>query len=79
MWAEPGAILVVPETAMEIWRAGYPRVTDEGTVISTNQTRGSVGLTPSVTPFGTPDQAHKECSLSLAHTSGAHPSVFRMY
>jgi len=79
VWAEPRAILVAPETAMEIWGTGYPGVTDKEIVISTNQTRGSVGLTPSVTPFGARDQARKECSLSLAHTSGAHSSGFRIY
>lgn len=66
------AILVVPETAMEMWGTGNSIVTDKETVISTNRTEGSVDLMVFVNLFDTRDQAGTECPLSLDHTSGAH-------
>lgn len=72
VWVELRAILVVPETAMEMWGTGHLRVTDKETVMSTNRTEGLVDLTVFVILFDTQDQADTECSLSLAHTFGVH-------
>ena len=78
MWAELRAILVVPETAMEMWGTGCPGVNDRETVIPTNQTEGLVDLTLLVTPLGAQHQAGTECPPLLAHTFEVHSSISRV-